>query len=420
MMLIMRKYLSLPNFVVLIMLLINGQAITAKVSQQMNNDDGLKERDYLVKALIRIADPVLDALSKNQLRERMPVEAAPNQQDDRKNYTYLEVLGRTLAGMAPWLELGPDDSSEGKLREKYIQLSLQSIRNATNPDAPDYMNFHKGSQPLVDAAFLSQALLRAPKQLWERLTAQDKKQLINALKSTRVITPAYSNWLLFSAEIEAALLKFTGSCDRMRIDYAVNEHLNNWYKGDGVYGDGPNFHYDYYNSFVIHPMLLEVLQTLKEFGEKDDTAYNLTFQHIRRYAAIQERLISPEGTYPITGRSIAYRFGAFQVLAKMALLGALPENVSPQQVRSALYTLIKRQIEAPGTFDKNGWLTIGVAGHQPKAGESYISTGSLYLCTEGMLMLGLPESNPFWQGADQKWTSKKAWEGESFPIDHSL
>jgi len=242
---------------------------------------GLIEREYLVNALIKIADPVLESLSKNQLKERMPVESAPNQEADRKNYIYLEALGRTLAGIAPWLELGPDDSSEGKLREKYILLALQSIRNATDPESVDFMNFTKGGQPLVDAAFLSQAFLRAPTQLWGRLSISDKDHVINALKSTRIITPGYSNWLLFSAEVEAALLKFTGSCD-------------------------------------------------------------------------QERLISPEGTYPITGRSIAYRFGAFQVLAKMALLNALPENVSPQQVRAALYALIKRQIEVPGTFDKNG------------------------------------------------------------------
>jgi len=399
----------------------SGEQLTAQINEKIGNTvhAGLIEREYLVKTLIRIANPVLQTMSKNQLKNKMPVESAPNQESDRKNYSYLEALGRTLAGMAPWLELGPDDSPEGKLREKYILLSLECIRNATNPGSADYVNFTRGGQPLVDAAFLSQALLRAPNQLWGRLNAQDREQLVSALKSTRAITPGYSNWLLFSAEIEATLLKFTGSCDRMRIDYAVKEHMN-WYKGDGVYGDGPNFHFDYYNSFVIHPMLLEVVQTLKDAGDNVDATYDIIFQRIRRYAAIQERLISPEGTYPIIGRSIAYRFGAFQVLAKMALLKSLPAGISPQQVRAALFTLIKRQVEAPGTFDKEGWLTIGVAGHQPDAGETYISTGSLYLCTEGLLMLGLPETDPFWQEEDQKWTSKKAWEGESFPIDHAL
>jgi hypothetical protein len=416
---ILKKKILFVLIVVFMLSFVENLSAKRNKNDQPKVPVGLAEREFLINTLIKIADPVLEALSKNQLKEKMPVESAPNQVADRKNYTYLEALGRTLAGMAPWFELGPDDSPEGKLREKYILLSLQCIHNATDPQSADYMNFTKGGQPVVDAAFLSQALLRAPTQLWGRLSQADKELLIDALKSTRIITPGYSNWLLFSAEIEVALLKFTGSCDRMRIDYAVKEHMN-WYKGDGIYGDGPNFHYDYYNSFVIHPMFLEVVQALMDAGDRVDANYDLVLKRCRRYAAIQERLISPEGTYPITGRSIAYRFGAFQVLAKMALLHALPENVSPQQVRAALYTMIKRQIEFPGTFDENGWLTIGVAGHQPEAGEIYISTGSLYLCTEGLLMLGLPPTDPFWQGNDEKWTSKKAWEGDAFPIDHAL
>jgi hypothetical protein len=41
--------------------------------------------------------------------------------------------------------------------------------------------------------------------------------------------------------------------DKMRIGFAI--HLFKiWYKGDGIYGDGKDFHWDYYNSFVIQPM----------------------------------------------------------------------------------------------------------------------------------------------------------------------
>src|ERR1044072_5746904 len=127
---------------------------------------GNLHRDYFVQSLVQIANPVLNALSKNELKKKMPVEAKTN---DRQNYTYLEAFGRLLAGMAPWLELGPDSTTEGQLRKKYLDLSITCIRNATDPAAPDYMNFNKGGQALVDAAFLSQALIRAPKQLWGRL-----------------------------------------------------------------------------------------------------------------------------------------------------------------------------------------------------------------------------------------------------------
>jgi hypothetical protein len=323
--------------------------------------------------------------------------------------TYLEAFGRLYAGLAPWLELGPDNTAEGKLRKKYIDLVITCIHNATDPTAADFMNFYVGRQPVVDVAFFAQGLLRSPHQVWDKLDAQTQKNVLAALRSSRVITPSYSNWLLFSATTEAALQRFDNSGDKMRMDYAIRQHLLSWYKGDGAYGDGPNFHWDYYNSFVIQPMLVGVLKVWSSADTMQNKNYRLALQHAKRYAAVQERLISPEGTYPPIGRSLAYRFGAFQTLSMISMMHELPKNVKPQQVRAALYTMIKRQIEMPGTFDKNGWLQIGIAGHQPGIGENYISTGSLYLCSEAFLVLGLPPTDPFWQGKDESWTAKKVW-----------
>lgn len=215
-------------------------------------------------------------------------------------------------------------------------------------------------------------------------------------------------------------MKFDNYGDKMRMDYATKEHLLSWYKGDGTYGDGPNFHWDYYNSYVIQPMLVGVLKELAPTDAKQKKDYETALAHAKRYAAVQERMISPEGTYPPIGRSIAYRYGAFQTLSMIALMHELPESIKPQQVRSALYTMIKRQTEAPGTFDKNGWLQIGIYGHQPGVGETYISTGSLYLCSEAFLVLGLPANDPFWQGKDEDWTAKKVWKGEPVAIDHAI
>lgn len=403
---------------VLVLVLFCGYAMGRNPCRDTSSQ-GLQERAYCVSMLTHIADPLLNALSHQELKKMMPVEARKGDTADRKKYTYLEAFGRLMAGMAPWLELGPDNTPEGKLRKKYIDLSLVCIRNAVNPKSADFMNFNKGGQPVVDAAFLAEALLRAPHQLWDNLNAQTKQQLIAALKSTRIITPGYNNWLMFSAIIEAALLEFDGKCDYMRIDYALRQMML-WYKGDGEYGDGPDFHWDYYNSYVIQPMLLDVLQTINTHGHHLTNEYQTVLKRAQRYGVIQERLISPVATYPLIGRSLAYRFGAFQVLSQLSLMKALPASLAPGQVRYALYRVIKNQMSAPGTFDKNGWLRIGVYGHQPEIGEGYISTGSLYLCSVGMLMLGLPPNDPFWTSPDQDWTEKKAWSGKEISIDHAI
>ncbi len=48
------------------------------------------------------------------------------------------------------------------------------------------------------------------------------------------------------------------------VERALTSHRE-WYKGDGVYGDGADFHLDYYNSYGIHPMLLQILKvTVKQ------------------------------------------------------------------------------------------------------------------------------------------------------------
>lgn len=379
----------------------------------------IPDRKYWLDVLIRIATPLLESLSKGELRKNMPVECKPGREADRKKVTYLEAFGRLMAGMAPWLELGSDDTEEGQIRKKQIELAQKSMKMAVDPQSPDYMNFTDGGQPLVDAAFLAHAILRAPTVLWAQLDVETKQQVITAMKSSRVITPGYSNWLLFSAMVEAFLLFAGEQHDELRMDLTIRKHME-WYKGDGMYGDGPDFHWDYYNSYVIQPMLADVLQELMKHGNKYEKTYETVIKRAKRYAEIQEKLISPEGTFPAIGRSLPYRFGAFQLLAQMALQHRLPDDLNPAQVRSALSAVIQRMIEAPGVFDSNDWLQIGFYGHQPDIAESYISTGSLYLCSVGLLPLGLPASDPFWTGAHQDWSSRKIWSGQDFPADHAI
>jgi hypothetical protein len=143
-------------------------------------------------------------------------------------------------------------------------------------------------------------------------------------------------------------------------------------------------------------------------------------ERLTRWAGIQERMIAPDGSYPAIGRSIAYRCGAFQGLALAALRRMLPKEVSPAQARIALTRVIRRTLEAPGTFDEQGWLRIGLAGHQPGLGETYISTGSLYLCSVALLPLGLPADDPFWSGPAEKTSWERLWGGQDLPADKAI
>jgi hypothetical protein len=376
------------------------------------------DRAYWVGALARMAGPVLANLAAGQLRARMPVEVRPGAAS-RAAVSHLEAFGRTTAGIAPWLELEPDGSAEGRARAQHGELARTALVNAVYPRSPDYMNWTNGGQPLVDAAFLAHALVRAPRTLRDPLDTPTRRNLVAALESTRAIVPGYSNWLLFSAMVEIALLQLDARWDALRVDLAVRK-LGEWYVGDGTYGDGPDYHWDYYNSFVIQPFLLDILGALRERQPRYAELYQRQLEIARRYAVVQERLIAPDGTFPVIGRSIAYRFGAFQLLAQVALMQELPESLPPAQVRSALTAVIRRVLAAPDTYDAQGWLRIGLYGSQPEIAETYISTGSLYLASTVFLPLGLPGSAPFWSGPALKWTSQRAWSGENIGADHAL
>jgi len=377
---------------------------------------GVADRAAWVAMAYRLAEPVLSDLAAGMLRARMPVEQQAG--EDRTGTTHLEAVGRLLAGLAPWLELEPDATDEGRLREHLRRLTVEGLSVGLDPTSPDALNFHHGAHPVVDAAYLGLAVLRAPR-LFATLDPTTRSRLIEAFAATRTIRPGFNNWLLFPATVEATLAHLGEWWDPMRVDYALRQHAQ-WYVGDGIYGDGPEFHWDYYDSFVIHPMLTEILEVL---GYRTRFATELRVQHQERalrYAQIAERLIGPDGTFPPVGRSLAYRAGAFHALAQSVLRGALPEGLPPAQVRGALTAVIGRTLGAPGTFDTQGWLRIGLAGHQPGIGERYISTGSLYLTSLVLLPLGLPATHPFWVDRPVAWTSQRAWSGEAFPIDHAL
>ena len=218
-----------------------------------------------VSLLDRVARPVLSAAAEGRLQEWMPVEAAPGHEDERRKVTYLEAVGRTLAGMAPWLEHGPSDGAEGEVRGRHVEWARKAIAQGVVPNSLAWLRFGEERQTIVDAAFLALALHRAPKMLRDALPKSVRVQLADALRATRKQTPPMNNWLLFAAMIEVALYELGEAWDRARVDLALKK-MAEWYVGDGVYGDGPHFHADYYDSFVIHPFLLAVLEAV---GDQD-------------------------------------------------------------------------------------------------------------------------------------------------------
>ena len=241
-----------------------------------------EDRIFWVSTLRKITFPVLSNLAKGSLKKKMPYES--NSLEGEK-FACLEAFARVFNGISSWLELGPDSSEEGQIREEYIKLTLKAISNAVNPNSNDYIFIVQPKQSLVDVALFAQGLLRAKNQIWLNLPMDIQARIIRELKNTRTIAPYENHWLLYTAMIEAALLEFTGECDKERLTYGIHKFRDEFYMGDGVYSDGKSHEAGYINSLFIHPMLNDILAVMRKYGLSEGELLDVQLMRSSRLTA---------------------------------------------------------------------------------------------------------------------------------------
>jgi hypothetical protein len=72
-----------------------GATYIVGLSPKARSETLADDRAYWIALLTRVANPVLQALSKRELKKTMPVEAPHGNAEDRRQFTYL-VAGRVL------------------------------------------------------------------------------------------------------------------------------------------------------------------------------------------------------------------------------------------------------------------------------------------------------------------------------------
>lgn len=399
----------------------------------------LSDRAYWCDLAYKMAAPVLKNMAEGKLQQNMKLELSPTWDGRNQKVGYMECFGRLMAGISPWLCLPDDNTPEGLQRKQLREWALKAYKNAVDPESPDYLGWQSGGQTLVDAAYLVESLYRGYDALWTPLDSLTKARYLKELAGLHRYDPPYTNWLLF-VSMEECFRLFAGDkdYDQYRVHLGMNK-VEEWYVGDGWYSDGPSFAFDYYNSYVIQPMYMECLEMIKARIPNDkwlchqsgvnngvQKRYELVTKRMQKFGIILERFISPEGTYPVFGRSIPYRLAVLQPLAQLAWRKQLPKELSNGQVRAAMTAVMKRMYgdnpekgSANGSnFNADGYLTIGFVGNHPNVADWYTNNGSLYMTSLAFMPLGLSAEEPFWTDASQPWTSKKAWDGMDFPKDH--
>ena len=410
----MKKLLTILAVALLVM------PLQAKKKQAKQQTD----REYWCEQAYKMARPVLENMAKGELQKNMVVEVSPNWDNRSKKVAYMETFGRLMAGLSPWLTLPDDDTAEGRQRKQLREWALSAYKHAVDPESPDYLAWRGHGQALVDAAYVAESFIRAYDALWMPLDDVTKQRYLEEFKQLRRVEPPYTNWFLFSSTIESFLCKAFGKAeyDDFRVMMPIRK-TEEWYVGDGWYADGPVFAFDYYTSYVFHAMYLETLKNMidaKQTGTRLEYKkyYDRALKRAQKFAIILERFISPEGTFPVIGRSTPYRMAALQPLALMAWYQTLPKELSNGQVRAALTQVMHRMYDQQNNYNDAGFLTIGFCGSQPGTADWYTNNGSLYMTSLSLMPLGLPADHPFWTDPAEPWTQVKAWGGKPFPKDH--
>ena len=409
----------MKKVIILLMALIALTPVEAKKVKKAVQTD----REYWTELAYKMAQPVLENLAKGELQKNMKTEFSPSFDNRNRKVVYMETFGRLMAGIAPWLALPDDDTAEGKQRKQLREWALASYKNSVDPQSPDYLVWGASGQNLVDAAYIAESFIRAYDALWVPLDQTTKDRYIKEFKMLRKYEPPYTNWFLFSSTIESFIAKAAGlkEYDDFRVMVPIRK-TEEWYVGDGWYADGPVFAFDYYSSYVFHAMYLETLQNM--IDAKANTRleykkyYDRALKRAQKFSIILERFISPEGTFPVIGRSTPYRLAAMQPLALMAWYQKLPKDLSNGQVRAALTAVMHRMFDQQENYNDAGYLTIGFCGSQPETADWYTNNGSLYMTSLSFMPLGLPADHPFWTDKAEPWTQVKAWGGQPFPKDH--
>ncbi len=371
-----------------------------------------------------MASPILSRMARGQLQAQWKPELSPTWDGRNPKVAFLEAFGRLIDGIAPWLALPDTDGAEGRLRARLREQALASYAHSVDPKGPDYLLWQAEGQPLVDSAYFTSALLRAPQTLWDPLDRATKDRIIKEIQGLRRVAPPYTNWLLFAAMNEVFLLSVGAQWDPIRVDLALRK-FSEWYVGDGWYADGEHFHFDMYNSYVIHPMLTQIWDVLvrcnARFNALDPKErLAIQIQRMQRFGETLERMIGPDGAFPPVGRSLTYRTAVHQPLAYLAWRKLLHAKLPEGQVRAATMATQRRIFADPSNFEADGFLTIGFARHQPSLGDVYSNAGSMYITSESLLPLGLPASDSYWTVPAQPWTMRKAYEGQDFPKDYYI
>ncbi|KAH8683614.1 hypothetical protein BGZ61DRAFT_358184 [Ilyonectria robusta] len=284
---------------------------------------------------------------------------------------------------------------------------LSGLQAGVDPGSADFWgDVGPCDQRMVEMESIAFALLTAPEDVTAMLSEDSGENLKNWLLQINHHAMPKNNWRWFRVLVNLALSKVLGVPhselkQRTDQDFALLDqfYLGEGWSSDGVWGDERK-QADYYSgSFAIQfAQLLYVC-----FAQGDEERVERYRQQAREFSTRFWRYFDVNGAAIPHGRSMTYRFAFAAFWAAVALADIqLPAPMdSPGSVKGMLLRHLRWWAKHPDIFNSDGTLTIGFTYPNMYLSEDYNSPQSVYWCLKSFVVLGVPESHPFWTCEEQ-------------------
>ncbi|MFB8041441.1 DUF2264 domain-containing protein [Streptomyces hydrogenans] len=262
-------------------------------------------------------------------------------------------------------------------------------RDLANGDDESWPLITDRGQAMVEAASIAFALRLTRPWLWDRLEGPVRERVGRWLAAALHHAPNDNNWWLFPLSVGGFLAE-AGIEEKEAADAVRRglEKIDRFYLGHGWYTDGRPRAFDHYNGWalhlypVLHAHLADDQNLLAEYGQRLAT-------HLAGYA----HTFGGDGAPIHQGRSLTYRFAATAALWAGALTGHTP--LAPGTTRRLASGALRYFLDR-GAVDRNGLLTLGWHGPEPRLIQPYSGPASPYWAGSAFLGLLLPPDHPVW------------------------
>jgi hypothetical protein len=310
----------------------------------------------------------------------------------------IESFARIASGWGAWLR-NPANPATLVFHEHEVNLEAllrQALLDGTNPSNPGtyWGDIGHLDQRIVESADIALVIWMSRERVFNKMSAAEQEQIIAWLAQVDGKGTYTDNWILFTAMAQAVRyhLGFPSPVDDL--DNRLLQ-IDEFYRGDGWYVDGPTDEFELYNAWMFgwHYLLWTWID-----GDRRPERRQHILERGRSFIDGFLHFFGANGSYPAWGRSIVYRFAALAPFAVGHFLNIAPED--PGLLRRVSSGCI-RYFYDHGLFDPEGhFVRQGYHGDFPAAGEAYISPGSPYWCCHGLFALTFDREDPFWTATE--------------------